>query len=252
MKEAEYNNLEKYIHQEMNNDEKNAFELEMKKDKQLAEMHKVYNELPVLLGNVSKDVSFRQKMKTVQADYITDNSPKKSNSRWIGVIIGILVLSFLVWKLAFPTKTTEVLPVEEQIYAYLENSDKPNSEIQRNIADLDQSEARYLSAFQLYEKEDYSSAIIVLDSIQAESKAYIDALELKGFSQYKSKQYEAAITTYNTYLAQENAQKDVVLWYQAFAFLKNNQPDLAKENLQEIINQDYSNAKDAQEVLKLL
>lgn len=252
IKEEQYNRLERYINQEMNNEEATAFKLEMKEDQQLAEIQKVYNEIPDLLENVSQDRSFRQKVQMVKGDYIKDNQPRKFNFRWIAILIGIIGISFLVWKFAFQNKTINPIPVEEQIYAYLENSEKPTNEIQRNTTNLDESEEQYASAFQLYENKDYNGAILILNKIQAQNKAYINALELKGFSHYQAGQYEASIAVYNTYLKQNEVQKDVVLWYQAFAFLKNNQPNLAKSNLQIIIEQDYPQSEEAEELLKLL
>ena len=248
--ENKYNDLERYISQEMANEEKTAFESEVAKNKELAQYLEVYQELPKALHHIRKDERFKQQLQAAKNDYVASAAPKSSNLRWVVLVILLALASFLVWQFGWKgEEKQEPEPIFAQAFT---DTDKPLEEIQRGSDGVTNDIQLYNTAFDFYENENYSATLLTLDSITPESSTYPAALELKGYVQYLQNDYQEAINTFNLYLQQENIERDMILWYQVFAYFKNNQIEETKTNLQVIIDQNYPQAPNAEKLLKTL
>jgi len=110
----------------------------------------------------------------------------------------------------------------------------------------------YQNAHRLYAQKNYTEALTGLEAITASSNVYAEMLLLKGVIQYELNKYEDAIQSYNNYIELDTVPQDMVLWYQALAYIEIEQIDKAKSNLQSIIDNDYNKAEIAKSLLEKL
>lgn len=247
----EYENIERFLNEEMSPDEIVIFQKKLAEDKQLASTLALYQDVPKHLEDIQGNLNFNAELTAAAQKYKTKNNkktPSKRNTFIIVAIIIALLLGVFGWQKL--TKEKQQIPADVPMASLWENTVKPTANIQRSGAqDLDIS--KYQNAYNLYDLGDYPQALATLDSIQSDSDIYSETLLLKGVVQYENQEYGASIHTFDTYLLLGSIE-DLALWYQSFAYIKNKQQDAARKNLQKIIDNDYSQAEKAKALIKQL
>ncbi len=265
--DKKYEEMERYINLEMTDEERTTFDLEIAASEELAKAVALYKDIPNQLQQISADLDFNKKLQAARGNFKTPATPKsKTNPLWWALGIALVAIigyfGYQQMKPAVPVddeqeQREENAPEEFKIpegvpiagYLWDNQTDKPSSLITRSGEVINDDEQQYEDAFVKYTNKDYLGAIELLNTVQEDSEVYKEALILKGTSQFDAGDFIEAITTFDLYLANDNFVKDKVLWYQALAYLQNNQNDAAKKNLQIIIDEDYSKADWAKSIL---
>ena len=260
--DKKYEDMERYINLEMTDEERTSFELEIASSETLARAVALYKDIPNQLQNITADLDFNQKLQNARANFNTPTTKQSSKTIWwmVGVIMiaGLAYFSYRMFNVSNNTETPTqeqeelILPEGVPIASLWDNTDKPTSLITRSGETLGEAEQKYEKAFEAYDKKDYQAAIDILVEIPLRTNITDKALLLKGVSEYELRNYAEAISTYENYLNIEMYPKDMALWYQALAYLQNDQNEAAKENLQIIINEDFSKAKEAKILMERL
>lgn len=247
-----YNDLERYANQEMTENEHKAFEEEFANNKELRDYLKVYQEAPTLLQHMKKDKVFEQQLQAAKMEYETPKKSKSPNYIWIIGGIILITVGLLIWKMSSKTVDQEEVPPELIFAEAFNETEQPILEFQRNAQTETTDRQLYKRAFGDFENSNFEASINTLDSISVGVEEYASALELKGYMQYLQQDYSGAITTFNKFLALEDVERDVVIWYQTFAYFENNQLIDTKSNLNLIIDQSYPQAEKAKKLLLVI
>lgn len=263
--DKKYEEMERYINLEMTDEERTTFELEIATSDELAKAVALYKDIPNQLQQISADLDFNQKLQEARGNFNTSTTSKTNPMLWILGIILVAAISYFGYQQMKPAapvddeqeqgeeETPEEFKIPEGVpiagYLWDNQTDKPSSLITRSGETINDDEQKYEDAFVKYTDKDYLGAIELLSTVQEDSEVYKEALILKGTSQFDAGNFTEAIATFDMYLANDNFVKDKVLWYQALAYLQNDQNDAAKKNLQIIIDEDYSKADWAKSIL---
>lgn len=262
-----YEDMERYINLEMTDEERTTFELEIAESDELAKAVALYKDIPNQLQQISDDLDFNKKLQAARSKFKTPTHSKTNPFLWALGIILVATVGYLGYQQIKPTvpiddgqeqeeKTPEEFKIPEGVpiagYLWNNKTEKPSSLITRSGDIISDDEQKYEDAFLKYTAKDYESTINLLNTITDDSEVYKEALVLKGTSQFDAGNITDAIATFDIYLANDSFTKDKVLWYQALAYLQNDQNDAAKKNLQAIIDEDYSKAGWAKSIIKEL
>lgn len=261
--DKKFEEIERFLNSEMTEGEQTGFEKEIAQDRELAKTVALYKDLPNHLNNIQGDLDFNTKLQSTRDNY-SQTSSNPTSWKWLVIGIFTIVVTGLIWKQFFSTdidtstNTEEVkekkqtLPEGVPIASLWNDTEIPPAYITRNGAAVEADVETYQNAHQLYSKKEYIEALDLLGTITDKSNIYAETLLLKGVIQYELNEYDEAIKTYNDYIMLGAEPQDMVLWYQALAYIQVKQTDKAKYNLQRIVDNDYSKTEIAKTLLEKL
>jgi len=254
LNEDKYNEIERYLSDEMSNAEKKNFEQKLTTDNKLTQTLAVYQDMSNQLQDVNDNLDFNQKLIKAAKDYQSTQKPSQrgnNNRRWLIALL-IIAIGGLVWWQFLNKTETKRLPTDVPIASLWEATEMPSSTTLRGNGDVSKDEKYLSQAFGSYQNKDFTTTINYLDSIQNTASIYSKSQLLRGVAHYELKNYNEAVAAYDNYLNDKANAEDMALWYQALAYLQNKDEAKASQNLQKIIDEDYTMASKAQEVLDIL
>lgn len=241
--------IDKYLKGELTEKERKDFEHKIGEDSELAEE---FNFQQSMVEGV-KDV-FRDEMLMHFDDLEKQiaKSPKtvqKSKGKIRRLVIGVISLAASVLLIIFVWITNK--PNTEQLFAdnyttypnYVSNVERSNP----TVKDL------YATAFQQYEKGEYTKAIQDFEAILAIDKEDSIVEFYLGLAYLENKDAAQALEYLNA-SKQASAHRfvDPALWYAALAELQLGQTEAAKTDLEVLMNKEGSYQQKAQELFKQL
>lgn len=182
----------------------------------------------------------------------TTTKKPKSALKKILVLLAILlavIISYFIFPFYFDNTSTTSAPLA------LSAVEDPSYSLLRSNTDTT-TVTTWREAIQTFVNKDYSSTLMLLDSLEADSmfiSHHIGKYTLmKGVSYLKSMNYESAENTLSQ-VSVENPYYDQVEWYLALTSFYDNEQELAKNRLNIIVQQSTHYKKDeARKYLKSL
>jgi tetratricopeptide (TPR) repeat protein len=111
--------------------------------------------------------------------------------------------------------------------------------------------ADIIKAFQLYEKKDYNSALVLFTEVLKNDKSNIPVQFYSGISNIELGQYQLALLPFNFIRAHsQNLYKDRADWFAALCYLKLNENENAVDLFRKISHSNSSYKDKAHEILK--
>lgn len=252
LEDNQYQNIERYLSNEMTERELGSFEQALKSNPKLAQTLAIYKDMPNQLEGIQGNLDFNHKLAQVAQTYRkSDESikPKFSPNRWIWIALLAILMSVFIWWKYYDVPVEEPLPSDIPIAALWENTTMPSHSTLRNDDSISQEEQWLEQAFISFETKEYQATITQTDSLSENYNLYPKAQLLQGICYFELENYSKAIDTYNNYLSNANNPRDMALWYLALAQIKTAVFQDAKTTLQGIIKEDYQQAEEAKVLL---
>ncbi len=112
-------------------------------------------------------------------------------------------------------------------------------------------EALLSEAMQAYTAQDFDKTLTIFDNLRSEYSYETDEMLLyEGIIDYHKNNYGRAAELLQQITTRNSKIKNEAHWYLALTYLKDNEKDLAKEQLEIVIKQSTTHQKDAQSLLK--
>lgn len=172
-------------------------------------------------------------------EVVEENRPGKVFLYWrVAAILVIgLGISYLVFNYLNPTPT---LTSSELVRTYFEPL--PDA-----ITSRDEGDSLTQIAMSFYNRGDYQAAIPILQQL-SESHVPLASLYL-GISYMGTGDYDSARLTWQNLANTEQLYPNTILWYSALTDLALNEGPVAQEKFKELVAQETSFNKEAQEIL---
>lgn len=232
--------LDKFSLNSLNANEQKEFDELYASEQSFKEEADLITDLKVVAE--SKDQNdFKELLTSIEKN---KHTTKKSTPKtlWLSAIAvaAILVVIFSIFN--FNKRQTN-----EQLYAaYFSPHANTLAPVERGFSDLNPLE----KALFAYENKQFEEAIVLFN--QVNEKEYPDASFYKATALMANAQFDEAIAILNRYSQKNEKYSTYAHWYLALAYLKTNQQDLAKNQLQLIVNLQYYPPKKAEQLLQEL
>jgi len=170
------------------------------------------------------------------------NQMKRNKDRRGIIILGIILSGIVAWLLYQTFKIPEI-PPEPVIYAqqYWKNTDKSNFGIIRGTT----KDSLILVIKNNYENENFEGIIETLKNEDLNVSDKADLLLMRGIAYFETKNFEASINDFQTYLDNDFEAVDEALWLQSLAFMRIDKTNQAISNWEIIIKEDYQYQEEA-------
>ncbi len=114
-------------------------------------------------------------------------------------------------------------------------------------------EALLSEAMEAYDAQEFDKTLAIFDNLRSEYSYETDEMLLyEGIIDYHKNNYGRAADLLQQITTRNSKIKNEAHWYLALTYLKNNEKDLAKEQLEIVIKQSTTHQKDAKSLLKVL
>jgi len=225
----------------------------------LERMH-IYHEMNEHIDKVNiKRSSELQENSIPQRDTSPKISKEESNAQVnrrilrivlrVAAAIGILAIGFL-FLFQFFTKQPKPSILAD---TYWQESTKVTFSNLRSDENISESEELLIAASESFIANDFQTALDQLNQIKAVDSLYHKAALLKGEILFEQMQYTAAIQQFQVVIDDSTSEhNDIAHWYQALAYIKLNEIEQAKAELEYIIEQQYPLQNSAAELLEKL
>lgn len=225
-----YPRIEAYLNQKMTAEEKAAFEQECEQENSGLALALAYY---LSVHKAAEEVR-RSELRARYNQLPVHQKKPVSNTRWLAVAACLVLLAaaFLFWPVG-----------ASHTPASLADQYWEQSEIPEPINQMGENEAvekELKTAFEAYQSRNYEAALKILTNIPVEHPLGAASLRLQGIIHFEQGKTGQAIQIFQTYLDDNKGTKAEVLWFQALAFLKNDEKEKALVNLEEIIQKKYS------------
>jgi tetratricopeptide (TPR) repeat protein len=270
LSDTQYEQIQKYLDNELEESEKIAFEQEIAENEMLAQEVALFQKLPQYIGEgQSPDVDletehpqFKAYLKVFLSDeskqlenelenigtaFLQNENQETSNkvvaiySRWkvLSAAAVVLVLFGSLWFLMKPTSSTALYSSYVQHDAIILNQRGNEDEISKN-------------AEELYNQGNYEAAIPLLLKVN-EQNLNFDVLLALGVSYLELDDYDNALAQFEAIGQSDAIIKDKALWYEAATYLKQNNRDLARQKLLQLQEEyPFFKAKETKKILRKL
>ena len=239
MNEKEFLEIGRYLRDELDKAEKEAFENKMRSDKAFAE--KVRKEREVMEAFTDTDViEFRRMMKNIETESAVGKKRKiirMTRLRYAAAIIILLLIS-----LPFIYNTGESSLYDDYYVAY-------NAEDIRSDGDAMSDNMK--KALEAYKTKNYESALKGFEDELTANPDEILARFLAGHCYLHDDDIQNALTSFNTIIEHGNSRYvHASKWYMALTYLKNQEFKKARELFVEITNGNSGYKQKAGELLQ--
>jgi predicted Zn-dependent protease len=213
MKEKQYLTFEKYIDQELNKEEKNAFEAKLNSDSELQKEFEIYKSLNSSLDtkfkNEESEIALRKTLNNLGAKFIKQNKAKKQK-----------IISLFNYKSIMIAASIALL-----ISLFIFKNGKPvyNDFSNHNALELvvrGENNSTIVKAENAFNSKNYKEALQQLTIL---SNAYPNDTEIKlyqGISYLELGNYTNAETIFNEISQGNSAFATTAIWYKALSYLK--------------------------------
>jgi hypothetical protein len=229
----------------MNAQEKTSFEKELETDQSLINELLLHHEVDKAIAKETKIKNFRHSLDAIHQEHVEPRKNKIINlqNKWYWAAASITVFSgtaiytfsknaqssqklyknyYEVWQPGFVTRGIETESVNDAIMA-------------------------------LFEQQDYQLCIEKIQNLDKEAVISPKIQLIHGCSLMELGKFNEAIKVFNYFESQDyTIYTETALWYKALSYLRNDNLDLAKANLQKISDNENTYATEAKELLKKL
>jgi hypothetical protein len=229
----------------MNVQEKTSFEKELETDQTLINELLLHHEVDKAIAKETKIKDFRQSLEAIHQEIAEPRKNKIVNlqNKWYWAAASITVFSgtaiytfsknaqssqklyknyYEVWQPGFVTRGIETESVNDAIIA-------------------------------LFEQQDYQLCIKKIKKLDKEAVISPKIQLIHGCSLMELGEFNEAIKVFNYFESQDyTIYTETALWYKALSYLRNDDLDMAKANLQKIADNENTYATEAKELLKKL
>jgi hypothetical protein len=221
-----YENIEKYISNELTEQEQLAFEQQLQTDAELAEAYAMYVSIYDTMQSkeVANEAPLLETTTTLNEQYFTTNfatKPLKNNVRRMfflaAAAAAILVLVFTLLPLGNKKLTNKELYAKYTVHEKVE-------EITRG----DNKDSTFNKAAQLYNAKNFKDAIPLYAKIKDSSS---QALFLYGVCNMEMNENTVAIKSFDTLIDGTSTYKEKAELYKALVYLKKNDVENCKKQL---------------------
>lgn len=224
--------IEQYVSGELTGQERIAFEKKMQEDPMLAQEVDLYRSIGQEIRDMGQaheqEQALRNNLQALNKEYFQEQAPVVKMKRvwWIaGAAAAAAAILLFVIKPFSAEKFSN-----EKLFSYYTEDVAELSPGQRGGAD-DSLLARVAT---LYNKQEYSEAIPLLETLINRHPADNELLLAKGISQLKINQPDSALVVFNSLINGQSVFKNQGLWYKALALLKQNKLAECAEALNDI------------------
>lgn len=236
-----YTQIEAYLNGELEGEELQKFEQQIKTDTSFAAQVAQHRELEEMLIGLEID-NWRQRAEILLEEKKAKISPKikslqTKNARSKGqyflkaAAVFLLVAGLAYFYTSRPTIAPEQLAMsyfeqtEASIYGGIERGDAPSNE----------NEQLLNTAHQQYQQNNYQQAATTLSKVGSSSPLYPESTLLIGLCQLHLQQYSEAIQSFQTVANHSNTlSQEEANWLLALAHLQNGDREIGKKQLENI------------------
>lgn len=238
------NLIKKYLNNELNAEERNAFEREMQDDPFLMEAVEGLESFsqPQKLDNIQKELEEKIEIRTVPAKtggkIIFMNVFKLAAA---ACVIGIV--AFSSWRYIFTKRIVD----EQAIYAsYFKPLTHPDATVRG-----ENNSSNDAQAVQAYEKEDYFEAVKQYEKLVADNPDNVKNKLFLGISLLATNQPKKAADVLSSITTSEEFHYDIQ-WYLALAYIKTKETQKAQDILKNIVHDENYYQHQAKDILAAL
>lgn len=241
MNEEMYLSFDRYLAQEMQADERAAFELQLTNDAVFAEKFRLYREVLAIVGpryqREDQEAAFRENVALIGQEEVVEKTGRTVNLKWY--VWAAAASIALICAFLFYTSTSTP---EYSTYAHYE----PLA-----LAERGQEDASALKAQQAFNSQRYAEAVAAID-VLLEHDGNNDALKIyKGISLLELDRVDEANSLFREVSGGSSIYKDKALWMLALSALKQKDYKTCEDYLREIPegSPEYKQAQDLLEKL---
>jgi hypothetical protein len=265
MDENTQNEIERYLYNEFNDEERTLFKQKMEADTALKEEVLLQKSIHNVLGakKTTQNSSFKKEsvealktllkseeyqeiqsnLKTNTTHYLERQqrgvSRKKSQYRIVLAIAAVFIAFIVI------TPFLNNSNIQNHYNEYADWNSIP-SFIEKGVA-----EKKLTDIEQSYHSQDYFNVIKLIEALPEKSKTSFPNLFIYlGASYFHQNNYEKAMKTFNEFSRSEAYDHSKGFWYISLIYLKEDKLEEAKKVLKIIIKNDYFNYKKATQLLK--
>jgi predicted Zn-dependent protease len=241
--------IEKYLANELNQDELQAFDLRLQNDKAFAEIFALYKSVEAEMHETEDETELRKTLSGITQKHFDVAEPAKiiklkpNRTRWLlyatAAAASIIILLFLKpWQ--------DKALTNEQLYAqYAVPQELPAVVRGANEDSL------LIKATTLFNQKNYAAALPLLDSITKQKPGEAQLQLSLGICLTQTGKFEPAINIFDSLAAKESSYKYEAMAWKAFAFLKQNKRDECIAALK-LIPADAANYEKAKALIQKL
>ncbi len=240
--------VEQYLNGELNLEQRADFEKKVRTDSALAKELSLQQDMQNYLLNKDKKEAFRNKLQEVGDDFFEEKSGHNksktkiiksiNNYRWLAIAAATAAAVVVAFYLFSPTPDLYKQFAQHQ----------PIQLTQKGSAD-----DRLLSAIELhFNQQEYEEALDIIDQLPSTESSTLETQLIKSICLIETDQIEEARKILEPIATGESAFKTEAQWHLAMSFLKAEQLEEAKGNLERIEQSDAYWFNKAKEVLKVL
>jgi tetratricopeptide (TPR) repeat protein len=246
----QYELIENYLSNALTPEQKQAFELQLQNDAQLAEEVAIYKAINGTMQTnvVSNEVAFKENLQPLQNEYFGNTALQKNDvvktKGKVRMMIfaalsaaAILVVVFTLVPMGSSKKSAETLYAEYAIHENVEN-----------ITRGSETKTTLQLAIDLYNVRNYTAAIPIFEKVKDSSA---EAMLLLGISYMQTNNFTNAHSCFDNILKGKSIFIEKAIWNKALAYLKNKDLANCKVQLNKLLlSETYK--KNANTILKNL
>lgn len=247
--EAELILIEKYLNKELEPEQMAQVEHRISSDQMFADQVALVKDMPMA---IQSDVdNFRETLGKIMAEEnqsvnaSDSESLEKPQAKQISLWKLFLTAAAI---LAGITLAINILFPSQKVDLYAANFNAPSENITTRSESVINPDLQ--NALQAYNQGDYSTAIPLFDKYLADNPNEKAALFFQGISQMASGKYTEAVS--NLIQIEDGPYQNSATWYLALVYIKINQKEKAKNNLNQLITSEGSYSGKARELLDQL
>jgi tetratricopeptide (TPR) repeat protein len=241
--------IEKYLANELSQDELQAFDLRLQNDKSFAEVFAMYKSIETEMNETEDEQELKKKLSGISQKHFNVAAPAKivklktNRTRWLlyatAAAASIIILLFLKpWQ--------DKALSNEQLYAQYAIPD----ELPANVRGANE-DSLLIKATTLFNQKNYAAALPLLDSITKQKPGEAQLQLSLGICLTQTGKFESAINIFDSLAAKESSYKYEAMAWKAFAFLKQDKREACIASLK-LIPADAANYQKAKELIRKL
>ncbi|SMD44113.1 Tetratricopeptide repeat-containing protein [Aquiflexum balticum DSM 16537] len=247
--------FEKYLNDNLSDQDRIEFEAKLSSDKELEESFLIYKSIEQEFGNSirnkSKENELRGTLQSLSKEYsentmISTSEKPKALIRIISLVSSIaasLILIFFVYNKYFGSE----MDMQQIALSYF------NSDLERIGQTMGSNKDSLQMGISFYNQKEYFKAVQVFENMIVSDPSNSEVIKNLGLSYLGLEEYDNALAQFEKLSQMEQLYSNPGQFYKALALLLRNESgdkNQAKELLQKVIDEDQEGSKNAKEWLE--
>ena len=249
MSEDIYKLVEQFLNGELDQQQIQAFNERLKTDAALAEELRLRKDMHAYLVNKEKKDAFKNKLDSIGDDFFKETSAStppakevllkpKRNFRWIAIAASIAAITIALYWVLAPRPSLYDQYAQHEPLQLTEKSSTQSALIK--------------TTEEAFNKGDYNSSLIAINELLKSQPTDLQYLMAKAICLLETNKTADARTIFKTIAIGQSVFKTDAQWYSAMSYLKENNLELAKSELQKIPSDNPDWASKAAQLIKKL